>query len=163
MPMATGCRPKRSGNTPAGPARPRSISFGDDKAQLEQYGWFNKNAGGMAQPVALKRPNSFGLFDMHGNAYEWCQDWYDGKWYQGDWPSDPTGPSSGRWRVLRGGFVTPKLLTAAVRIATTARRRTVTPTTAFELCERPMRLVIRNLPLERQPISPGTHRRSKPG
>ncbi len=43
-------------------------SFGDDKAQLEQYGWFNKNAGGKAQPVALKLPNPFGLFDMHGNA-----------------------------------------------------------------------------------------------
>ena len=57
-------------------------SFGDDKSQLEPYGWFYKNAGGKAQPVALEAPNPFGLFDMHGNAQEWCQDWYDGKWYE---------------------------------------------------------------------------------
>ncbi len=82
-------------------------SFGDDKSQLEQYGWFNKNAGGKAQPVALKLPNPFGLFDMHGNAQEWCQDWYDGKWYEKSSPSDPTGPSSGSVRLLRGGERNP--------------------------------------------------------
>ncbi len=79
-------------------------SFGDDKSQLEQHGWFKNNAGGKAQPVALKRPNPFGLFDMHGNAAEWCQDWYDGKWYEKSSPSDPSGPSSGSSRVLRGGY-----------------------------------------------------------
>jgi formylglycine-generating enzyme required for sulfatase activity/serine/threonine protein kinase/Leucine-rich repeat (LRR) protein len=78
-------------------------SFGDDESQLEQYAVFNKNAGGKAQPVALKRPNPFGLFDMHGNAAEWCQDWYDGKWYEKSSPSDPIGPGPGPERVLRGG------------------------------------------------------------
>ena len=79
-------------------------SFGDDYAELEQFGWFNKNAGGKAQPVALKLPNPFGLFDMHGNAQEWCQDWYDGKWYEKSPPIDPNGPSSGSNRVIRGGY-----------------------------------------------------------
>ncbi len=78
-------------------------SFGDDKSQSEQYGWSYNNAPGKAQPVALKRPNPFGLFDMHGNAYEWCQDWHDGKWYEKSSPSDPIGPSSGSARVFRGG------------------------------------------------------------
>ncbi len=78
-------------------------SFGDDKTQLERYGWFNKNAGGKAQPVALKLPNPFGLFDIHGNAQEWCQDWYDGKWYEKSSPTDQTGPSSGAAHVIRGG------------------------------------------------------------
>ncbi len=78
-------------------------SFGDDKAQLDQYGWFNKNAGGKVQPVALKRPSPFGLFDIHGNVQEWCQNWYDGKWHDTTSPSDPTGPSSGSVRVIRGG------------------------------------------------------------
>ena len=92
-----------SGNTPAVPGTTTQYSFGDDKTQLEQYGWFKKNAGGKAQPVALKRPNPFGLFDMHGNAQEWCQDWYDAKWYEKNSPSDSNGPSSGSYRVLRGG------------------------------------------------------------
>ncbi len=84
-------------------------SFGDDYAELEQYGWFNKNAGGMTKPVALKLPNPFGLFDMHGNLYEWCQDFYDEKWYEKPLSdrqtpaNDPKGPSSGSTRVLRGG------------------------------------------------------------
>ncbi len=78
-------------------------SFGDDYAELEQFGWFNKNAGGMTKPVALKLPNPFGLFDIHGNLYEWCQDFYDEKWYEKPQSNDPKGPSSGSLRVLRGG------------------------------------------------------------
>ena len=78
-------------------------SFGDDKSQLAQYGWFTKNFDHKAQPVALKFANPFGLFDMHGNAYEWCQDFYEGKWYEKSAPNSQTGPSSGSIRVLRGG------------------------------------------------------------
>jgi serine/threonine protein kinase/Leucine-rich repeat (LRR) protein len=78
-------------------------SCGDDKSQLEQYGWFVNNQRGGVQPVALKLPNPFGLFDMHGNAMEWCQDSADGKWYEKSPPTDPKGPSYGFIRVLRGG------------------------------------------------------------
>ena len=77
-------------------------SFGDDHVELVQYGWSNKNAGGKSQPVALKLPNPFGLFDMHGNLQEWCQDAHDEKWYEKSPPNDPQGPA-GSSRVIRGG------------------------------------------------------------
>jgi serine/threonine-protein kinase len=79
-------------------------SFGDDSGELEQFGWYKKNAGGRTQPVALKLPNPFGLFDMHGNVQEWCQDFFDEKWYEKPQPNDPKGPSSGFNRVMRGGY-----------------------------------------------------------
>ncbi len=78
-------------------------SFGDDYGELEQFGWYSKNAGGKAQPVGMKLPNPFGLFDMHGNLQEWCQDFFDEMWYEKPQPNDPKGPSSGSNRVLRGG------------------------------------------------------------
>ena len=56
-------------------------SFGDDPAELAEYGWYNQNAGGGARAAGLKPANPFGLYDMHGNVEEWCADWIDDNWY----------------------------------------------------------------------------------
>lgn len=78
-------------------------SFGDDHNELPKYAWFNTNAGGSSHPAGTLLPNQFGLFDMHGNLFEWCGDWYDEKWYEQTSQVDPTGPASGTERVLRSG------------------------------------------------------------
>jgi len=57
----------------------------------------------VTQKVGRKRPNGFGLHDMHGNVFEWCSDWYDADYYANSPLKDPNGPASGQFRVVRGG------------------------------------------------------------
>ena len=80
-------------------------SFGDDERHLTDYEWYRDNAGYDARAVGLKRPNPWGLYDMHGNVREWVQDRYKHNYYNSSPRVDPPGPSSGSDRVIRGGDV----------------------------------------------------------
>jgi len=80
--------------------------FGDDFEQLGEYGWYHKHSGGGTHPVGQKKPNAWGLYDMHGNVWEWCADYWDENYYKQfvkKLAVDPTGPAGGSGRVLRGG------------------------------------------------------------
>ena len=70
---------------------------------IDEIAWYLGNAGPQPHEVAQKRPNGFGLYDMLGNVFQWVNDWYDENNYQHSLTQDPTGPSSGDVRVLRGG------------------------------------------------------------
>jgi formylglycine-generating enzyme required for sulfatase activity len=68
----------------------------------DDTGWYSGNSGGRTHPVGEKPPNAWGLYDMHGNVWEWCWDWHGN--YSTNAQTDPMGASSGSIRVLRGGW-----------------------------------------------------------
>ena len=99
----TACPRKPSGNTPAGRELGTRYSSGNDERDLIRHAWFGEPYEKGTHPVALKRPNAWGLFDMHGNVGEWCWDWYDRTYYNSSSKTDPRGAAKGDRRVYRGG------------------------------------------------------------
>lgn len=101
--------------------------YGDDPAyaDLARHAWYTSNSAGTTHPVGEKRPNAWGLYDMHGNVWEWCRDFYQTN-YNGGAAVDPRGADSGVNRVLRGGS-----WSTLARICRSARRFQFAPDLAI--------------------------------
>ena len=78
------------------------FAFGDSDKDLDDYAWIKRNSNDNTFPVCSKKPNSWGLYDMHGNVLQWCSDWLVQPYPPGD-TVDPQGPDTGKFRVIRGG------------------------------------------------------------
>ncbi|MDP8321715.1 MAG: SUMF1/EgtB/PvdO family nonheme iron enzyme, partial [Candidatus Stygibacter australis] len=71
--------------------------------ELDDYAWYDDNSGGQTHEVGIKFPNQLGIYDMSGNVWEWCNDWFAGSYYGSSPEDNPTGPASGSELVRRSG------------------------------------------------------------
>jgi formylglycine-generating enzyme required for sulfatase activity len=79
------------------------FNTGDGAASLDRAGWHRGNSDGTTRRVGQLAPNAWGLYDMHGNVCQWCEDWFDADTYMESARVDPVGPHIGECKVLRGG------------------------------------------------------------
>ena len=77
------------------------FNFGDDVAMADLYAWIGENSDGQTHPVGQKRPNAWGLYDTHGNVWEWCLDWFEP--YPAMALVDPVGPATNKFKLFKGG------------------------------------------------------------
>jgi len=80
-----------------------AYTFGSETKGLGQYAWYGKNSQNQTHPVGQLNPNAWGLYGMHGNVHEWCQDWFDREYYSRSPSHAPCGPNKGLAKSLRGG------------------------------------------------------------
>ena len=106
-----------------------SFSFGDNAKDLYAYAWYEANSAQRTHPVGQKKPNAFGLYDMHGNVMEWCHDWYAWNFYAKAKNVDPENTAETRSRVVRGGA-----WNTGPRDCRSARRYTYDPDTRGHQC-----------------------------
>jgi len=105
------CRAGTSTEFPWGTTWPGYPASSNDSTEVAMYAVWAGNSWNLSSDnpafgihtVASRMPNTFGLYDMIGNVWEWCHDWYDANYYAGSPTTDPAGPAEGQWHVLRGG------------------------------------------------------------
>ena len=86
----------------------QAYSFGDDPRDLGSHAWFKDNADRSTHPVGQWPANPFGLYDMTGNVWQWCNDWYQVDYYEKSPADNPHGPDQGEKKSLRGGGFSSK-------------------------------------------------------